>query len=207
MQQLNTSRNIPGMAVLSATLCIVGGSIVALVAWDELWLIVGVLFGVVVALYLLLTETSHLRKIEIKEIDFNHKKQQLPPPAPPVIDVIPTPKPPQLPPAPSLIQTAENTWKRVEPNEDERITELAEAILLRCLDRNPSQEHIKERIQMRSDGLLRSNSDITSALQKLASLGWVGKSGGSRTSSWLWCRRQGGNELIDYDKKPSPTLR
>jgi len=119
MQQLNTSRNIPGMAMLSAMLCVIGGGIIALVAWDEIWLIVGVLCGVVVALYLLLTETTHLRKIEVKEIEFNHKK--LLPPAPPIIDVTPTSKPPQLPPnimVPKsemrLLQTAENHFVRPE---------------------------------------------------------------------------------------------
>lgn len=119
MQQLNTSRNIPGMAMLAAMLCLVGGGIVSLVAWDELWLIIGVAVGVAVALYLLLTETNHLRQIEVKEIEFNHKK--LLPPSAPVIDITPTPKQPQLLPdimAPKsemhLLETAENHFVRPE---------------------------------------------------------------------------------------------
>lgn len=105
---------------------------------------------------------------------------------------------PRLPEPRPLLQIGENQWKRVEPSEDERIERLAEAILIRCRDRNPSQANIETRIPLRSDGLLRSHSDITSALQKLASLGWVGKSSNGRTARWLWCEHQGGG-LIDHD--------
>jgi len=127
---------------------------------------------------------------------------------------VPQPQPAQLPPnimAPQLpeprplLQTGENQWRRVEPTEDERIEQLAEAIILRCRDRNPSQSNIEQRIPMRSNGLLRSHTDITSALQKLASLGWVGKSSNGRTARWLWCEHQGGG-LVDHDIATTPPL-
>lgn len=105
----------------------------------------------------------------------------------------------QLPPAHEFTQTSENTWKRIEPSEDERIAQLAESILIRCRDRNPSQANIESRIPIRADGLLRSHSDITGALQRLGAMGWVGKSGNGRTARWLWCDRQGGARLVDYD--------
>lgn len=132
----------------------------------------------------------------------------LPKPAPqPQPAQLPAPlnwQPAQLPPAHEFAQTSENTWRRIEPSEDERISQLAESILIRCRDRNPSQANIETRIPIRADGLLRSHSDITSALQRLGSMGWVGKSGNGRTARWLWCDRQGGGRLVDYDI-PSPT--
>jgi len=128
-----------------------------------------------------------------------------PKPAPQPAQLPPNIMAPRLPEPRPLLQTAENQWKRVEPSEDERIERLAEAILIRCRDRNPSQSNIETRIPIRSDGLLRSHSDITSALQKLASLGWVGKSSNGRTARWLWCEHQGGG-LIDHDIATTPPL-
>lgn len=132
---------------------------------------------------------------------YNESQTKQLPPSQPVVQLPPNYMPPRLPAPDPLLRTDDNVWKRVEPSEDQRIEQLAEAILTRCRDRNPSQENIEARIQMRSDGLLRSHSDITAAMQKLASVGWAGKSSNGRSARWLWCERQGG-ELIDHNAPP-----
>lgn len=120
MQRFNTDRNIPGMASLSAIICFAGGGLVALLMWDSVWAVVGIVSGILVVLFLILSEVFHTRTIEIKQVDHDHGRNQLPPPT--VIDVTPKPMPPQLPPpnimAPKsemhLLQTSENRFVRPE---------------------------------------------------------------------------------------------
>lgn len=112
-------------------------------------------------------------------------------------------RPRQLPEPMRLVSVGNNQLRAVTPTDDERIDQLAQAIVTRCASVNPSQTNIEARIPMRPDGILRSHSDITMALQKLAAMGWVGKTGNSKTARWLWCEYQGGQKLVDFDRTPT----
>lgn len=68
-----------------------------------------------------------------------------------------------------------------------RIRKLANDIYSLCRDCNPTQANIKARIAMTPGGLLRSNQDITDALDVLAGRGWVSAAQGQGIAR-LWLR-------------------
>lgn len=114
-------------------------------------------------------------------------------------------RPMSLPEPTRLISAGTNQFVAVTPTDDQRIEELARSILMRCYSANPSQANIEARIQMKPDGLLRSHSDITLAMQKLFAQGWVSKESSAKTARWLWRDKQNGNQLMDFDR-PTTSL-
>jgi len=94
-----------------------------------------------------------------------------------------------------MIRENENTLERTE-----RLAKLAKHVRNFCLDRNPSQENILERIPMMPNSLLCSHEHITQALDLLAiplvgrSFGWVTPRG-KRGSPRLWIDQQTGQPI------------
>ncbi len=69
-----------------------------------------------------------------------------------------------------------------------RIRNLARAIYSHCRDAEPTQSNIRHRIGQTPGGLLRSNQDITDALNELSAAGMVSESVGAGVAR-RWLRR------------------
>ena len=75
--RIETRRNISAMCLTVAAICGIGGGILALVAWDVGWLAVGIVIGICVVLWLVLTETNHTRDIEKTQITHAHEIEKI----------------------------------------------------------------------------------------------------------------------------------
>lgn len=217
MNQINSyvTQSAPKMAATGFVLAVVAGFVCAVavtaagdstIGWGVFF--AGLFFGVAWAFLVMWQSINHQAQLENiaadvavtrANTDWVRVQNQIAPPQ------VQQPLQAQLPEPVRLVQTSNNRMIAVTPSDDQRIDELAKTILLRCYGINPSQLNIEARIPMRADGLLRSHSDITLAMQKLCLLGWVGKEGESKTARWLWRISQGANRLVDRDQS-TPSL-
>lgn len=175
------------------------------------WLLASVLVGVITTFAIRLIDSDqavirHERQLKAEaDYEVATAQPQLHVPQLPSPSTTNTQRPMSLPEPSRLVQVNGNQLVAVTPTDDQRIEALAQAILMRCFSSNPSQANIEARIPLRPEGLLRSHSDITMAMQKLFAMGWVAKESTAKTARWLWRDRQHGNELIDFDR-PTTSL-
>lgn len=218
MNQINShvTQSAPKMAATGFTLAIVAGVVCAIAvtaAGDSTvgWVVffASLFFGVGWAFLVMWNSINHQAQLENTaaavavtraNTDWARVQYQISPPQAQA-------QQPQLPEPSRLVQAGANHYVSVTPTDDQRIDQLAQAILTRCFSMNPSQSNIEARIQMRADGILRSHSDITLAMQKLFAQGWVSKESNAKTARWLWRNKQNGNELIDFDRSTASLSR
>jgi hypothetical protein len=211
MNQINShvTQSAPKMAATGFVLAIVAGVVCGIavtaagdsvIGWGVFF--VSLAFGVGWAFLVMWNSINHQAQLENTaaavavtraNTDWARVQYQIAPPQ------TQQPQQAQLPEPSRLVKAGANQFVAVTPTDDQRIDQLAQAILTRCFSVNPSQANVEARIQMRADGILRSHSDITLAMQKLFALGWVSKESSAKTARWLWRNKQNGNELIDFD--------